>query len=59
MAIALPGTCSEASSKYTELNKLCVWYSADEYLAVSFSQSASKFEELIHFLERSLDSGII
>lgn len=42
------GICLDPSSKRTELNRLLVWYSADENLAKSESHFDSSIEVLIH-----------
>lgn len=49
MATAFLGICRVASSNKTLLNKLLVWYSAEDFWANSDSHSDSGTELLIHF----------
>lgn len=54
MIIAFSGMCLHPSSNKTELIKLFVKYSAEQYFAFGLSQSLSGTDVLIHFFDRSL-----
>ena len=58
MVMALWGICCDASSKYTEFNRLLVWYSADEYCTAGKLYELGGTEEQTHREDRGFGSGI-
>jgi len=58
MVMALLGICCDASSKYTEFNRLLVWYSADEYCTAGKLYALGGTEEQTHWEDRGFGCGI-
>jgi len=58
IVMALWGIRCDASSKYTALNRLLVWYSADEYFTAGKLQALGGTEEHTHREDRGFGRGI-